>query len=223
MRKSDPESTLSSIWKSLTTPYINNLFQKAKSAYKNNKLEKALTIYTQILQTDPTNYAALCNRAGIKIEMKNFEKALFDIETAIEVHDIYDNIWYLSLTAHLSLQNMKKAEQDIKNINIVYYEYTIQETTFDVIYEFVNKLEHFDVKWFTLLVDSYPAKAMYKLKDIYQWKSLCNHQYGRDDYTRWYNGAVTWYHKYNNAPHNYKNTKAFFEKVYYMHKSKGCN
>src|SRR6185312_8245016 len=115
------------------------------------------------------------------------------------------------------------AEQDIKKI--AYYEdsYSLQENTFAMIYKFVNKLEHFDVKWFTLLVDSYPLRAMCYLDDIDQWKSLCNYQYGRDDYTRWYNAAVTWYHKYNNAPCSYKNTKAFFEKVYYMHKSKGCN
>src|SRR6185312_15438658 len=96
-----------------TTPYINNLFQKAKSAYKNNKLEKALNIYAQILQTDPTNYVALCNRAMVKSKMKNFRKALFDIEIAIEVNKICDDAWYLSLVVHVDLGNKKGAEQDI--------------------------------------------------------------------------------------------------------------
>src|SRR5207237_4784132 len=115
-RKYGSESTWSSIWKSLTAPNIDKLFQKAKSAYKNNKLEKALTIYTQILQTDPTNYMALCNRTMMKIKMKNFGKALFDIETAIEVNKVYDNAWYLSLVAHVGLENKKGAGQDIEHI-----------------------------------------------------------------------------------------------------------
>jgi len=76
------------------------LFQKAKAAYGNNKLEKALDNYTQILKVDPTNYQALCNRAMIKIKMKNFGKALLDIETAIEVNRIYYDVWYLSSMAH---------------------------------------------------------------------------------------------------------------------------
>src|SRR6185369_17388788 len=84
-RKYGSESTWNSIWKSLTAPYTNRLLQKAKSAYKNDKLEKALNIYSQVLQAYPTNYVALCNRAKIKLEMGHFEKALFDIETAIEV------------------------------------------------------------------------------------------------------------------------------------------
>src|SRR6185437_14559765 len=99
-RKYDSESTWSSIWKSLTAPNIDKLFQKAGSAYHKNMLKKALIIYTQILQADPTNYVALCNRAIIKLDMKNFGKALLDIETAIEVNKIYDDAWYLNLVAH---------------------------------------------------------------------------------------------------------------------------
>src|SRR6185369_15615578 len=101
----------------------------------------------------------------------------------------------------------------------------MQEKAFDVINEHVNKLEHFDVEWFKLLVNSYPYKAFDKL-DTYkvnQWQSLCNHQYGTDDYSKWYNTAATWYNKYNNTPRNCKNINAFFEKVYYMHKSKGLH
>src|SRR6185312_13039752 len=74
-RKYGSGSTWNSIWKSLTAPNIDRLLQKAKTAYKNDKLEKALTIYTQILQADPTNYVALCNRAKIKSKMTNFRKA----------------------------------------------------------------------------------------------------------------------------------------------------
>ena len=96
---------------------------------------------------------------------------------------------------------------------------------FDVIYKFVNKLEYCDVEWFKILVNSYPAKckAMYDLNNINEWQSLCNRQYGIDDYTRWYKSAVTWYNKYNNTPHNHMRINAFFEKVYYMHKSKGLH
>ena len=53
-----------------------------------------------------TNYTPitllLYNRAFIKlnINMVKFEKALSDIETAIEVNNDYDNIWYLSLKAY---------------------------------------------------------------------------------------------------------------------------
>src|SRR6185312_15660816 len=78
-RKYGSESTWSSIWKSLTAPNINKLLQKAKTAYKNNKVEKALNIYSQLLQAGPTNYVALCNRAKIKLDMKHYGKALFDI------------------------------------------------------------------------------------------------------------------------------------------------
>ena len=115
---------------------------------------------------------------------------------------------------------MKKAEQDIQHINY----YVIQRHAFKVINEFVNKLEHFDADWFKILVDSYPAKAIYKLNNIDQWKFLCIYQYGKDDYTRWYNTAVTWYNEYNTTTtDNHTRLNAFYEKVYYMHKSKGLH
>ena len=74
-------------------------------------------------------------------------------------------------------------------------------------------------------MDSCSYKAMWRLDDINQWQSLCHCQYGTDDYTRWYNTATTWYNKYNNTPDPYNHTfiNAFFEKVYYMHKSKGLH
>src|SRR6185312_7091973 len=161
-RKYGSESTWSSIWKSLTAPNIDKLFQKARTACENSKLDKALDIYTQILQADPTNYVALCNRAMVKIKMKNFEKALFDIETAIEVNKMYVDAWCLSLLAHIGLGNKKGAEQNIEHIKCS----NMQRTAFDVINEHVNKLEHFDVEWFKLLVDSYPVRAMYELDNI---------------------------------------------------------
>src|SRR2546423_1453047 len=99
----------------------------------------------------------------------------------------------------------------------------MQEKTFNVINEYVNKLEHFDVELFKLLVNSCPYKAMKELSDINQWQSLCNHQYGTNDYTRWYDTAATWYNKYNNIEYNHMHINAFFEKVYYMHKSKGLH
>src|SRR6185312_3402447 len=111
-RRSDSESTWSSFWKSLTAPNVDKLFQNAKIAYKNNELKKASSIYTQIIQVDPINYVALCNRAKINIDMKNFRKALFDIETAIEVNQYYDDAWYLSLVVHVQLGKKKDAEQD---------------------------------------------------------------------------------------------------------------
>src|SRR6185436_19940073 len=97
--------------------------------------------YSQILQADSTNYMALCNKAKIKLGMKNFGKALFDIETAIEVNKVYSDAWYLSLVAHVGLGNKKEAEQDIVHISRPF----MQQKAFDVINEYVNKLEHFDV------------------------------------------------------------------------------
>ena len=205
--------TLNTIWKTITAPNANKLLQKAKIAYENGKLD-ALNIYSQILQAYPTNCVALYNRALIKRKrMGNIQKAMFDIETAIEVNNVYDNTWYQSLNMYVNLQNK---EQDIKPITGNCYQYYV----FDVIYEFVNKLEHFDVKWFKHLVDSCSARAIDKLDDINQWQSLCSYQYGTDNYTRWYNTVVTWYNKYNNTKYNHMHTKAFFEKVYYMQKSK---
>ena len=107
----------------------------------------------------------------------------------------------------------------VHNIKQLY----MQEKACDVINEYVNKLEHFDVEWFRLLVDSWPHKAMAQLDDINHWKSLCNHQFGTDDYTRWYDTAAPWYNMHNNTEYNHMNINAFFEKVYYMHKSKGLH
>src|SRR6185436_7857341 len=115
--------------------------------------------YSQILQADSTNYMALGNKAKIKLGMKNFGKALFDIETAIEVNKVYSNAWYLSLVAHVGLGNKKGAEQDIGHISHPDW----QDEAFTVIYKFVNKLEHFDVEWFKSLVDSCSYRAMYGL------------------------------------------------------------
>src|SRR6185312_146714 len=117
--KNRTRPTWNSILKSLTTPRpnIDKLLQKAKSACENDELEKALNIYSQILQTDSTNYIALCNKAKIKLDMKHFEKALFDIEAAIEVNKVYSDAWYLSLVAHVGLGNKKGAEQDIGHIS----------------------------------------------------------------------------------------------------------
>src|SRR6185312_12514885 len=98
--------------------------------------------------TDPTNYEALCNRAMVKIKMKNFEKALFDIETAIEVNEMYVDAWCLSLLAYVSLGNEKRAEQNIGYITHL----DMQRKAFDIIKEYVNKFEHFNVEWFKVLV-----------------------------------------------------------------------
>src|SRR5205823_2142364 len=130
-----------------------------RTAYRNNESEKSLNIYAQILQTDPINYIALHNGAKIKLCMENFRKALFDIETAIEVNKAYDDIWYLSLVAHIGLQNKKEAERDIRHIRGL----DMQKKAFNVISEFLNKLEHFDVEWFRILVDSCSYNAMYNL------------------------------------------------------------
>ena len=162
---------------------------------------------------------ALCCEAMIKIKMRKFKEALFDIETAIEVNKTYEDAWYLSLLAQVNIKK-KEAEQDIGHIKYLY----MQEKAFDVINEHVNKLEHFDVEWFKLLVDSCPVKAMIELDNINQWQLLCNHQYGTDDYTRWYNTAVTWHNEYNNTwSYNDKRINAFYEKVYYIHESKGLH
>src|SRR5438874_9813367 len=117
-RKDDSQSTWRSIWKSLAAPNVNidRLPQKAEIAYKNDKVEKALNIYTQILQADPANYVMLCNRAMVKLKMRKFKEALFDIETALEVDKVYNDAWYLSLIAHVGLENKIKVEQDIGNI-----------------------------------------------------------------------------------------------------------
>ena len=64
---------------------------------------------------------------------------------------------------------------------------------------------------------------MKELNDVSQWQSLCNHQYGTDDYTRWHDTAAAWYNTYNNTQYNHAYINAFFEKVYYMHKSKGLH
>ena len=45
--------------------------------------------------------------------MGHFEKALFDIETAIEVNNVYDNTWHQSLDMYVNLQNKEKVEQSV--------------------------------------------------------------------------------------------------------------
>jgi len=153
--------------KSFTAPYTNRLLQKAKIAFENKELEKALNIYTQILQAVPPNFQALCNVAMIRIEMKNFGKALIDLEAVIKVNQIYYDAWYLSLMAHLGLGGKKGAEQDIGHIKYL----DIQRNAYDIINEYVNKLEHFDVEWFKILVDSCPHQAMLdELYNINQWQ-----------------------------------------------------
>jgi len=218
-RKYNSGFTLSTIWKTITAPNVNKSLQKAKIAYANGKLEDALNIYSQILQAYPTNCIALYNRALIKFKLGNLQKALLDIETAIEVNNVYDNTWYLGLKTHVRLQDHEKAEQDIGHIGHLF----MQAKAFDVINGHVNKLKCFDMEWFKILVDSSLLKAMSKLDNNNQWKSLCNHQYGIDDYTRWYNTAVTWHKTYNNTTYNHTCLNAFYKKVYYMHKSKGLH
>ena len=61
--------------------------------------------------------------------------------------------------------------------------------------------------------------ALYSSNDVAQWQALCQ-QCGMESYNRWYNTARVWYNKYCNTEYNHKNTKAYFEKIYYMHKSK---
>src|SRR6185436_12249967 len=102
-RKNVSTSIWNAFWKTLTTPNvdIDKLPQKAVIAYRSNKLEKALNIYTQILQADPANYVMLCNISMVKSKMKKFKEALFDIETAIKVNNVYNDAWYLSLLAHV--------------------------------------------------------------------------------------------------------------------------
>ena len=148
--------------------------------------------------------------------MNNFEKALLDIETAIEVEKLYEYAWILSLKAHVNLGKKNAAAEDIKYMHLYYG----QRTAFDIITEFVNKNDVFDVEWFKILVDSYPERAMDKLNDVGQWQALCQQQFEIEDYTRWYSTAKDWYNKYCNTNNNHKNTTVYFEKIYYMHKSR---
>ena len=52
--------------------------------------------------------------------MGKFKQALFDIESAIEVNKVYNNAWYLSLLAHIGLENKKGTKRDIGHIKLQY-------------------------------------------------------------------------------------------------------
>src|SRR6185312_11430136 len=61
MRKYNSDSTWSSIWKLLTAPNVEKLFQKANVAYNKKKLEKAIELYQKAAEQ---GYAAAQNNLG---------------------------------------------------------------------------------------------------------------------------------------------------------------
>ena len=114
----------------------------------------------------------------------------------------------------MKLGNKKAAEEDIKHIP--YYQHNV----FSVINEFVY---NFDIEWFKILVDSCPYLAMGDLsdpKDAKKWQALCQQQFETEDYTRWYNNSKDWYNKHCNTCCNHKKITSYFEKTFYIHKSK---
>ena len=82
----------------------------------------------------------------------------------------------------------------------------------------LSRSNHFE--WFKILVDSYPERAMANLKNVEQWQALCQQQFETEDYTRWYNTVKFWYKENCNTKYNHNHMIAYFEKIYYMHKSK---
>ena len=143
--------------------------------------------------------------------MKNYEKALFDIETAIKVDKVKQHAWMLSLQAHVKLGNNGAAEKDIKHI------FCNQERAFYIIN---NAIDNFDVEWYKIFADGCLNWAMYELGNVEKWKVLCQKQFEPEDYNRWYNVAKDWYQENSNTRYKFEMPISYFEKIYYMHKSK---
>ena len=173
---------------------------------KTNRKEKypqAVNYFTQILHNNPTNYKALCFRANVKLLMENPEEALSDIETAIVIDSMKRDAWILSFKAHSNLGRKEEAEGDLRHFDD---------------WKFTDS-DDFADEGFKILVDRDTYYALQYSNDVAQWQALCQ-LCGTEYYNRWYNTARDWYNKYCNTKYNHKNTKAYFEKIYYMHKSK---
>ncbi|MBN2440237.1 MAG: tetratricopeptide repeat protein [Spirochaetales bacterium] len=95
---------------------IHNKFSQAHNYLHAGKLEKALTLYNQIIKIDPDHSDSYINRAFVWEIYKKYDKAREDLQKALEIdpgnyiaHFNLGNIYYVSTEYALAIEEYSSA------------------------------------------------------------------------------------------------------------------
>jgi len=121
----------------LSSPQDN--FQAGNAALQEGELDKAIKLYSKVLQNDPNNTGAYHNRAVTQFRLGNYNDALEDFDEAIR-RSSEDAVWYghRGITKHLlgkredAVEDLNKAIEIAPNEIAFYYNRGLIRAKFDL-------------------------------------------------------------------------------------------
>ncbi|XP_012258338.1 serine/threonine-protein phosphatase 5 [Athalia rosae] len=90
--------------------------EKANEYFKNQDFNKAIKLYTQAIEADPTVAVYYGNRSFAYLKTECFGYALTDASKAIELDKNYVKGYYRRAAAHMSLGKFKQALKDYETV-----------------------------------------------------------------------------------------------------------
>lgn len=88
------------------------IFNKAENLFANGSYEEATTLYSNVIQQDPTNMNAYLRRAFCESVLKNYQKAVDDYTKVIDAHPKHPFAYLSRGSAYNKLEEWKLALAD---------------------------------------------------------------------------------------------------------------
>lgn len=94
------------------------LKEKANEYFKNKEFDKAIELYSQAIDLNPTIAVYYGNRSFAYLKTEYFGYALQDASKAIELDETYVKGYYRRAVAYMSLGKLKQALKDFKAVTV---------------------------------------------------------------------------------------------------------
>lgn len=88
------------------------IFNKAENLFANGNYQESKTLYTNVIEKDPTNMNAYLRRAFCESVLKNYKAAVADYTTVIEAHPKHPFAYLSRGSAYNKLEEWKLALSD---------------------------------------------------------------------------------------------------------------
>lgn len=123
---------------------------EGNAAFRNQKFEEALELYTKALEIDPlnksTNSKLYCNRATVNFKLKKLEESITDCTSAIELDPAYLKAYLRRAKSYMDSEQYEEAVRD---------------------YEKITKMDH-NIEYRRMLKDAKLELKKSKRKDYYK-------------------------------------------------------
>lgn len=113
-RSFDKPKKLSNILTSNSDSELNKLLIKGYSLHQNGSFKEAQKIYHEALNLQPKNFDALQISGALALEMKQYDKAVTLLSSAIEMYPSQAAVYF---NLALALQELKEYDSAIENFN----------------------------------------------------------------------------------------------------------